>query len=253
MQMSYLKKLRLLLPPLFLTAIAGCDSGSSSNLTGIPTTPAVGIAPTPIMQDYQIDVVNLTAGQPFSPIALVGHDSSYQAFIVGEAASTELEQLAESGDNSAFLANADESSGVAMSMSAAGPLGPGSTETLTISIAEGDIPGMRLSMVTMLVNTNDSLTAFQGLDIDKLEVGESINMTTISYDSGTEANTELAGTIPGPADGGEGFSATRDDIQDVIHAHSGVVTSDDGLMNSVLNQVHRWDNPVAQVTVTRMQ
>ena len=248
--MSFLKKyLKLLFLPLCLVLVTSCDSDSSnSNSTGMPATAAA-----PVMQEYQIEVINLTAGQPFSPIALIGHDNRYQIFNIGEAASAGLERLAEGGDNSDFLTEADESFGVIMSMSTAAPLAPGSIETMTILVAESDVPGMMLSAVTMLVNSNDAFTAANDISIENLEVGDQLDLTTISFDSGTEANTELPGTIPGPADGGEGFNAARDDIADVVRAHSGVVSHDDGLMGSVLNEGHRWDNPVARVIVTRLQ
>ena len=110
-----------------------------------------------------------------------------------------------------------------------------------------------VSLVTMLVNTNDALTALLNVDVSGLEVGASRQFITISYDAGTEANTELSGTMPGPADGGEGFNSVRDDIADEVRGHPGAVTMDDGLANSVLNEIHRWDNPVARVTITRMQ
>lgn len=60
-----------------------------------------------------------------------------------------------------------------------------------------------------------------------------------------------AGTIPGPADGGAGFTGDRDDLAHQATAHPGLATADDGLSTSVLNQSHRWDNPVARVTITR--
>jgi len=101
------------------------------------------------------------------------------------------------------------------------------------------------------VNTNDAFTALNNLGAANMAVGESRTATTISYDSGTEANTEAAGTIPGPADGGEGFNAVRDDIANEVRMHSGVLSADDGLNSSRLSEIHRWDNPVARITVTR--
>ena len=105
----------------------------------------------------------------------------------------------------------------------------------------------------MLVNTNDAITAAKNVSLNGMEVGESLSFTTLSYDTGTEANSEAAGTIPGPADGGEGFNAMRDDIADRITLHRGVITADDGMMQSVLGQNHRWDNPVLRVTITRTE
>jgi hypothetical protein len=31
-----------------------------------------------------------------------------------------------------------------------------------------------------------------------------------------------------------------------------VITRDDGKTDSVLTQLHRWDNPVAHITITRL-
>lgn len=75
---------------------------------------------------------------------------------------------------------------------------------------------------------------------------------TIAYDAGTEANTEAAAHIPGPAGGGEGFNVARDDIADRVAIHSGVVSQDDGFAASDLTGQHRFDNPVAQVRIERI-
>jgi len=125
-------------------------------------------------------------------------------------------------------------------MSAAGPTFPGNTEVLNLSIEGDDVAGMMLSIVSMLINS-----------IENLQPGEMMSVMSISYDSGTEANTEALGTIPGPVDGGEGFNVLRDDLEDQIRGHSGVVTVDDGMPNSILGEMHRWDNPVARITITR--
>ena len=161
--------------------------------------------------------------------------------------------MAEAGDNSELIVEADADANVLTTVSASGPLPPGATEILMLSLDEDQVIDLQLSMASMLVNTNDAVTATRSLDIASLEVGASMSVRTLSYDSGTEANTELVGTIPGPVDGGEGFNAARDDIADAIRGHSGVVTADDGLASSALSHVHRWDNPVAAVTITRLQ
>ena len=71
-------------------------------------------------------------------------------------------------------------------------------------------------------------------------------------DAGTEANSEAAGTIPGPADGGEGYNAERDDA-DLVSFHPGVVSADDGLMMSALTSAHRFDNPAVKLSITRVE
>ena len=137
--------------------------------------------------------------------------------------------------------------------SGSGILTPAGSETITFSVTETDAADSYVSLVTMLVNTNDAITAARNVDISSLQVGDSMRFTTLSYDPGTEANSEAAGSMPGPADGGEGFNAARDDIADQVTLHGGVVTSDDGLTTSVLNQSHRWDNPVLRVTISRTE
>lgn len=235
-----------------LVGLAGCGSSSSGDRnTPTPETPAP--TPDPVSVNFEVQVTNLTASQPLSPIAVVAHDPAYRLFNLGEAASESLEQLAEGGDNAPLIADAEADSSVVATQSGSGPLPPGATEVLMISIEEDAAADLQFSLVSMLVNTNDALTAARNLDVSSLGVGDSMSVRTLSYDSGTEANSELPGTIPGPADGGEGFNAVRDDIADAIRGHSGVVTVDDGLTGSVLTEAHRWDNPVATVTISRVQ
>ncbi len=230
----------------FLTACDNNNNNDAATPTPSPTIP-------PVFLGYRVEITNLTAGQIFSPIALVAHDDRYQAFTLGDVATNGIEILAEGGDNTEFLNEANASEGIRTTMSADSPTMPGITEVFVVSIEEDDVPGTLISIATMLINTNDAMTAALGLEVEDLQVGESLTVTTISYDSGTEANSEAPGTIPGPADGGEGFNAVRDDVMDIIRGHSGVVTVDDGLTGSTLNQLHRWDNPVARVTVSRIQ
>ena len=82
-----------------------------------------------------------------------------------------------------------------------------------------------------------------------------MKLTARAYDTGTEANTESADTVPGPAAGGgaqEGFNAARDDVRDAVFVHAGVITADDGLTSSTLSFTNRWDNPVMQVEIERL-
>jgi hypothetical protein len=85
-----------------------------------------------------------------------------------------------------------------------------------------------------------------------MDVDIPIMMHYMAYDAGTEANTEAKGSMPGPADGGEGFNAARDDVN-FVHIHPGVISQYDGLADSVLMPSHRFDNPVLAVTITRTE
>ena len=198
---------------------------------------------------FEVRIVNQTLGQPFSPIAALAHDANTGAFSVGQPASAGLELLAEAGDNSQFLAD----SGAASMVSGTAPVGPGGSDTLTLELNGNDVGAMQLTVMTMLVNTNDAITGINGANLGSMAVGDSVTYSTIAYDAGTEANSERAETIPGPAGGGEGINAARDDIRDQVTMHGGVVTIDDGLDSSGLLQLHRFDNPVARITVTRTQ
>jgi hypothetical protein len=228
-----------------LSACGGSSSDSEEMVVEVP-------APDPMFTyTYQVTVTNLTYAQPMSPVALVLHNEG-QLWSIGEMASVALENLAESGDNSAVLAESIVLSG----QGGAGLLLPGMSEMVDVSYTVSDVNNapMMLSLATMLVNTNDAFTGINALAVNNLAVGESISLTTSSYDSGTEKNSELMTTIPGPAGGGtgEGFNAERDDI-DKVAMHSGIVSADDGLMVSALTQAHRFDNPTLAIMVTRTE
>ena len=240
------KKLALTaLVTVMLSACGGSSSDSEEMVVEVP-------APDPMFTyTYQVTVTNLTYAQPMSPVALVLHNEG-QLWSIGEMASVALENLAESGDNSAVLAESIVLSG----QSGAGLLLPGMSEMVDVSYTVSDVNNapMMLSLATMLVNTNDAFTGINALAVNNLAVGESISLTTSSYDSGTEKNSELMTTIPGPASGGtgEGFNAERDDI-DKVAMHSGIVSADDGLMVSALTQAHRFDNPTLAILITRTE
>lgn len=231
-----------------LLMLTACGGSNNNNNNG--TAPPAPVEPEPVTNAiFDIGIVNLTAAQPFSPVAALVLDDDTRLFTVGEPASVSLETMAEGGDNSALL---DAVASLA-EVSGSAPVGPGASDTLSLEIEGDDTTGLRLSVLTMLVNTNDAFTGVNAIDISGLAVGEAMTISGSSYDSGTEANTEAAGTIPGPADGGEGFNADRDDIGDQVTRHGGAVTAADGLGSSTLGQVHRWDNPVARFHITRVQ
>lgn len=246
---------RFLLVVAGATFLTACGGGGGGFDPVIPVVQPAGTAPPPppVMQTYEVSISNLTSAQPFSPAAVIVHQDIWSVFDIGTAASNGLEVLAEGGDNSSLIGEADDNDGVFSTASGAGIIGPGGAETVSISILEDDAPAGFLSVVTMLVNTNDAITAARGVALSSLAVGESTTLETITYDAGTELNSELIGTIPGPADGGEGFNSARDDRADEVRGHTGVVTQDDGLSDSVLTQAHRWDNPTARITISRVE
>ncbi len=225
--------------PLGLTLIAltlhGCGKSSSNAST------------TPAAKTYVITLTNVTANQPIAPVAMVLHTGGYQGWAAGAAASAGLEMLAEGGDNATFLSEAQASADTLETATATGAIAPGGSETITVTAT--DSGSIQLTAAGMLVNTNDAFSGLDGLSLDGMAVGSSILGGMAAHDAGTEADTETTATMPGT--GGTGFDATRDDTNNFVTLHPGVVTSSDGLVTSALDQSHRFDNPVMRVSVKR--
>jgi len=202
--------------------------------------------------EFQVEVVNLTNAQPLSPPALVIHDDQYQMFDEGVSATTAIESMAEGGSNSELVDEAEQNDDVVAVHGADSPIGPGASASYTISFQANSLTGSELTVATMLVNTNDAFTGQKDIDISNIAVNETIRLNGPVWDAGTEANSETAATIPGPVASGEGFNEERDDLNVVVF-HTGVVTADDGLSTSVLNQSHRFDQPASQIRITRIR
>ncbi|MEE4379374.1 MAG: spondin domain-containing protein [Candidatus Competibacteraceae bacterium] len=231
------KTLAMLLPTL---SLFGCGGDGDSNVSVNPGSDAV----------FEVRIINLTHNQPLSPPGVILHRSGYSAFAAGNPVSVELEVLAEGGDPADWIAQAEANNAVLATAADTAPVGPGGSTTL--SITGNRSADLAISLATMLVNTNDAFTGRSGIAVGQLAVQESLRLNLPAYDAGTEANSETAATIPGPAAGGEGFNAIRDD-HDFVSIHAGVVTSDDGLNTSALDESHRFIGPTAQVVITRIQ
>ncbi len=195
---------------------------------------------------YQVSVTNLTNNQPFSPIASFLQSTEYQAWEVGSVASVEIEKLAESGNASPLVDGQSDHP----TNTTSGVLLPGSS--VDFEISSNDIASTFLTVATMLVNTNDAFTGVTGISLSALESGDKEVFLTNVYDSGSEFNDELSSTVPGPAAGGEGFNAERNDVTSVVTMHSGVVSQQDGYGDSSLTESHRFDNAVMRVVVSRL-
>ncbi len=199
---------------------------------------------------FEVTLENLTANQPLSPFAVLAHNDQFTLFSTGMAASIAVEQMAESGDNSAILAYKESDTNVMGAYSGNGVIMPGGSETISFTTTDKSVN--RVSISSMLVNTNDAFVGFNQADLSALTVDGAMTYSLAVWDAGTEANSETAATIPGPAGGGEGFNSDRDD-NDIVTLHSGVISADDGLSTSTLNASHRFQNPAARLTITRME
>ena len=112
--------------------------------------------------------------------------------------------------------------------------------------SELDADDLRLTVTTMLVNTNDAFTGLNAANVSNMAVGDIKTFMTVTWDAGTEANTETA-TMRGPAagaagGGGEaaGYDVVRDDLADAVRLHQGVVTSANAEIQAVRTCLHRY-------------
>ncbi len=237
--------------------LTGCDNSASTGSTPtapnapsakIPTPTPPPSAPTAEPMMYTVTLQNLTYAQPMAPMAVALHSEETSMFSVGSAASPGLEKLAEGGDNSMLIDALSANDLVAAVKGGNGLILPSKSDTVTITGAASKC----LSITAMLVNSNDAFTGMNCIDISSLNNGAMLKIDLVSYDAGTENNSEEASTIPGPAGGGEGFNAERDD-KDFVTVHPGVVTKDDGLLSSALTYAHKWDNPTAKLIIERVK
>ena len=195
--------------------------------------------------EYEVTITNISPGQTLTPQLLVSHPSDIRLFRLGESASEALEILAEGGDTQPLT---DAVDGIATdAVTIDGLLGPGESVTMTID----GIPGSdRLSMAAMLIPTNDTFVALNGVPMPE---SGGLGRSLIAYDAGTEENDQSCQNIPGPRCGGEGYN--EEGGEGFIHIGSGFHdlgdTDDDGA--EVLGPVpYDWGNFVARITVRRL-
>lgn len=202
--------------------------------------------PAPPDTTWEVTVTNVTNNQVFSPVAAVLHVDGYHPWVLGAPVTIGLEEIAEGGATGTFVNGASADPSVVAVEADAGPLMPGASTTLSLTT---NAPGpLQVSVATMLIRTNDGFTGVDAMDVDGLATGDSRSRLVIAYDAGTEANSETEATL---VETGEGFNPERND-SNVATVHTGVVTRDDGLATSFLDASHRWDNPVARISVTRV-
>ncbi len=202
-------------------ALISCSSGSDSGSDDGPGTPPGGDDGPAPAGVYRISVTNLTTGQPMTPPVVALHDAGTHLFQIGEAASTELQEIAENGNNAPMVALAGSldsvsAAGVAFAdPDAPGPFQPGETASVTLeTVAAGQV----LSIANMIVCTNDG---FSGTDSHALPTGdEPLVFEALPYDAGTEVNT-LDADYWVPPCGGSGENLHEPEIDGVTAAHPG--------------------------------
>ena len=189
---------------------------------------------------WRVTIENLTpaGSQPLSPPLLVVHSGRTEVWSVGAIASHGVAAIAEDANNAVLEQALPKLDGVkSIQTGGGGPILPGAARSFVV---ESSGRFNRLSVVTMLVNTND---AFTGLDSRPLS-GRRASVVTAAYDAGSEVNDELKAHIPGPCCGNPFVRAPEGDV---IRMHEGITGR-----GELAPSVYDWDGPAARITIERL-
>jgi hypothetical protein len=194
---------------------------------------------------YEVSITNLTRAQILSPPVVATHNErATPVFVPGKPASPELAGVAEDALNQPLV---DKLRGdrnvrdVQIATGVNGPILPGETASVVV---QGDPFWFdRLSLVSMLVQTNDAFAGLAGFELPRQGAAESL---VVAWDAGSEANTEDCAHIPGPpcnnpmvrvTQGAEGF----------VRVHEGFHG-----VGTLAAERYDWRNPVVLVSVRRV-
>lgn len=224
-------------------------------------------APTLYAADLTVTVTNLTRGTWFTPLLIGSHPASFKAFVEGSPASVQIQSVGEAGDTTGVEALLPTGSQKILNP-AGGPLKPGGSTTTATFTGGAGTANTQLTIVAMLVPTNDGFMALNAIDIPTAPGTYVYNVT--AYDAGTEANDEKKAAAGGINQPGMIFPAFLNDStgklsadinpnasgfanatkEGFVHTHRGIIGSAAGGPSALDNTVYRWLNPVARVVLT---
>jgi hypothetical protein len=225
------------------------------HLAGAATALALLLCSTPSWAqggaEYEVTITNITRGQTLTPLAALTHAAGIRLFRVGAPAIGVLETVAEEGDVGPLVTLARGFPSVVFDAQTSGapPAGftaPGAAKTIRVQAPIG----AQLTVVAMLIPTNDAFVALNGVDLPRDFAP--VTFDAIAYDSGTEVNDELCASIPGPSfvecGGAGGGGAPAAGAEGYVHVHAGMHGIGD------FNEAQRdWRNPTARVMVRRVR
>ncbi|MGI9658583.1 MAG: spondin domain-containing protein [Gaiellaceae bacterium] len=192
---------------------------------------------------YKITVENLTKTQPLSPPVFAVHKGKGKVWQPGKIASHGVAGVAEDANGGVLVDALNKLRSVhTAGLGADAPIGPGASAMFEVT-TKGRYN--RLSIVSMLVNTND---AFTGLNSKRLNRAKN-KMRMVqkgAYDAGSEANTQFKTDIPGPCCMNP---FVRVPEGDVIRKHDGIK---DGVGDLTVAD-YGWTGPVAKITIERVE
>lgn len=214
-----------------------------------------------------LKITNTTNAIYFAPILAASHSFPNVMFDTGIPATPGIEAMAEFGDVAQLGTDVTAAGGyIAVAEDTTdGALGPG--ESIFVGLVVG--PGLEyISMAGMLVPTNDGFVGLNSYQVPINSTGQVV-LQLNGYDAGTEENNELRSCPgqppfvgdplddpnvpgnPGLNDGVCGTGAQGSPENPLIHVHRGNLGDLDlaGGVSDLDSRVHRWLNPVAEVTV----
>lgn len=191
-------------------------------------------------REYKVTLTNITKGISFTPFLAATHNRRVGLFEVGEPASPEVGRVAEGGDTGP-LAEVLADTGLVFDVeSTEGLLQPGESVTINVESKRGF---NRLSLISMLLPTNDTMAALKGVKLPRY--GKATYYLD-AYDAGTEMNDELCANIPGPRCGGTPFSP-EDEGEGYVYPAQGIHGEGD-----LGRAAYQWQGPVVKVEVKRV-
>lgn len=222
-------------------------------------TAVLFVSTTVSATDFNVRIVNLTNGFYLTPLLVTAHPAGNNLFSTGQAASANLQAMAEGGDIAGLTADVNALGATTAANPAGGLLAPASSTNVDLN-TDGT-SNTQLSIVAMLLPTND---AFAGLNAITVPTQPGTYVFNVpAYDAGTEANDEIVngGGAPGapgiPVDPGgvagtNGSGAATTDANTTVHIHRNALGDIDptGGVSDLDSRVHRWLNPVVRVIVT---
>jgi hypothetical protein len=196
---------------------------------------------------YTVFFRNITDGQYLTPPNFAAHTRDVDVFQLRQPASTGVQAAAENGGVPILAANlsmAVDDSGFGVSgVGADAPLGPGDSTSFEFTTT-----GDRLSIVSMLICTNDGFAGLDSLRLPRFDEGHRV-VRLRAYDAGTEVNTEnRADLVPAPVCGDEGGTGESDPSlaeDGVIRYHRTIRGTGD------LPASFDWAGRVAEIVITR--
>ena len=230
-----------------VTSVEEAPSTADEPLT--EETPSV--SEMPVSQMFEITLTNLTTGVPtmggqiLSPPIFVTHAAGINLAEVGQPASPALVALAENGDTSGLAALAATVGANAMPTADVVP--PGGSVTVTVT---ADMVNSSLSVGSMLVSTNDAFIAATDVALFD-ENGDPVSATLelMSYDAGSEDNTEMASDIPGPL--GLDAAVDPEGSNERVPTEGGVIAAHEGIQGGAdVGEAFAWEEPTAMLTIT---